>query len=166
MNKTGNNHSSLADSILKAAEKKVNVPNNNQDFAKQILESLKPQSSGPSLRETFAQLMLNNEPNDTIPTEVGPAEAGPIDEPGTDQESVKDFIAKALVELCGGLEQATQFLQECCSEPAPPMDDGMGMEGGMGMDADMGEAPLEPMPKPMPSSSSIGGGGLNSPLSM
>lgn len=136
MNKTGNSHSNLIESLTKAAEsKKIEADNNSKNLADQILEGLKPQSEGPTLKEIIAQLMLNNEMDDTVPAEAAPVETTD----SGDSNSVKEFISKALVELCGGVDQAIQCLQT--SNP--------GEDSIPAIDNDV-PAMADDMPKPMP----------------
>lgn len=169
MNKTGNQHSSLLDSLLKSASAPKKEPQCDQ-FANKLFNALKTKQQTPSLRQVLAQF---EDPALTEPAPAGgdlpdaglqgelPDEGMPDEGMGTPDlgsescdPELKEKIKDAFIAACGGLEQARQALDEGGEGemPDPEMGD---------MEPDLGEEGLptpevdEPeMPAPMP----MGGG--------
>jgi hypothetical protein len=161
MHKTGNQHSSLLDSLVKSAEKakeKATAP--NPELAEKIMESLKTKQAQPSLREVLASVNRRVVANglsktaqfeDPALTEPAPPAAEPLgDEMGGDMgvecdPEIKNKLKDAFIAACGGVEQAHACLDEGSGDELTEELPDEGAELGMEV-----EEPEMPAPMPMP----------------
>lgn len=180
MNKTGNQHSSLLDSLLKSAEKVRDQEQPKTELADQIFSALKAKQQVPTLKEVLAGVMSQSntrtkivangvrktaqfdDPALTEPAappggELGGELGGDLPEGGmpeteTCDPELKNKIRDAFIAACGGVEQAHQCLDESggLGEEMGEPDTDLG--GEMGMEDDLGglEAEEPEMPAPMP----------------
>lgn len=174
--KTGNNHSTLLDSLMKAAEKAapqaqkstfadscIKIASESEPTLQETLEKMASQVTREQKMRKQAQMELDappisDEPDfDAMAGEEPPME-DPMEEPTegvADLEDAKQSLADALVALCGSVDQAIECLQ---SGSAPdeldesPLD-GAEVEEDMATDdvipGEILDSEPEPMMKPM-----------------
>lgn len=147
MMKSGNNHSSLLDSLVKAAET-VKKPVVNNSFVDIVMNNLKNGQPKPLTVEDILRKHAQMDMQSPAPPAPGgsPAPGAPMGDPGAqeapagDPEAAKNSIAQALVDLCGGVEEAKQCI------------DAVGGSAENSMEQLPEEEPMQPMemPAPMP----------------
>lgn len=152
--KTGNNHSTLLDSLIEAAEKAapkaekstfadscIKIASVTPPTLQETLQKMASQVTHEKRMRKQAQMELDSPPADMgaepdFDGMAGGAEP-PMDEPmaepmdeGGNVEDAKQALADALIALCGGVDQAMDCLQG----------------GGEGLGEDLEEIPEDDMP--------------------
>ena len=151
--KTGNQHSTLLDQMMKTAAnvEKAKEQTPFKDFVIRIAKEKKP-----SLKEVLAQFMEDPKPMPEIPGEppVGesPEDALLREEGPADTTDARSAWANLGVALCGGVEEA----HACLDEMAGPGEETIEEPGGdimetqpAEMPAPMDAAPMDEAPMPM-----------------
>lgn len=149
--KIGNSHSNILNSLSK-----VDSKNENTTFSDAVLKIASQKTN--SLKETIASISSNKfvkqaQMEHMPPPPKTPAPPAPpvpmMDEtsqqPEEDNgvEEAKKGLVTALVALCGGKEQAVQYVNDCCpdeNQPEELTDDAMG-PSTMDNSPAMGDAP-------------------------
>lgn len=166
ISKFGNRESKVLDELLKASEK-ASAAKPESDFAK-IAASVLSRPAQPTLREILSQFAPEAAP--PAEGELPPAEGldggmgddglGGEGEPGLgeseldENSSVKENLAKALVELCGSPDEAKACIDQYCGSGMDELGGEMGGEEMVPEDIPEAEplddAPEMPAPMDMP----------------